>query len=325
MGALAHCLEQVTVHSCNSRRVDDHESRHAGDEPGHERTRNWMARAVHWFNAASSFLVAESLRDTQASGWRLLRACCAHPGERGPSCRAREKRAPPCASRSQDERKKDRTVTSSIFEEITMPRGEKSGNPRMKRHRARRIAERMRRQGVPRGDAYRTATAAMEREYDRVGPRDPEKMAVNEDAHDSLTGQRKTNLTTKRGPAVSGAGKPGVAQRSSSSKRSTKDMGGGGKASAGRKPRTSGDPATQPKARKSAAATRKPPPWRAAGYRPPRAGKKLRANESIATNRASSKRTPRSMGPGGAATARKPALAGRTSTAKKSSGVSRRT
>src|SRR4029434_8325234 len=133
---------------------------------------------------------------------------------------------------------------------ITMPRGEKSGNPRMKRHRATRIAEQMRRRGVPRGEAYRVATAMMEREYARVGPRDPRKMAVNEDVRDSRTGQRKTNLSTKQ-PAVSGARQPRVAQHGSSSKRSSKKTGGGGKASAARKPRTSSDPAMLPNAGKS--------------------------------------------------------------------------
>ena len=128
-----------------------------------------------------------------------------------------------------------------------MPRGEKSGNPRMKHHRAARIAEQIRRQGAPRGEAYRIATAAMAKEYDRVGPRDRKKMAVNEGAHDSRTGQRKTNLTTQH-PAVSGARKPSVAQHASSSRRTARRTGGGGKASAGRKPRTSSHPAMHPRA-----------------------------------------------------------------------------
>lgn len=46
-----------------------------------------------------------------------------------------------------------------------MPRGEKSGNPRMKRHRASRIAASMIKSGAPRTQANRIATAAMEREY----------------------------------------------------------------------------------------------------------------------------------------------------------------
>lgn len=203
-----------------------------------------------------------------------------------------------------------------------MPRGEKSGNPRMKHHRAARIAEQIRRQGAPRGEAYRIATAAMAKEYDRVGPRDRKKMAVNEGAHDSRTGQRKTNLTTQH-PAVSGARKPSVAQHASSSRRTARRTGGGGKASAGRKPRTSSHPAMHPRARKSAGATRKPPPWRAAGYRSPNAAKKSRAHQSKARKRVSSAQNPRSIGPGAAGTARKPAMAGRTSTAKKASGISR--
>jgi hypothetical protein len=203
-----------------------------------------------------------------------------------------------------------------------MPRGEKSGNPRMKRHRAAGIAERMRRQGAPRAESYRIANARMEREYARVGARDPEKMAVNEDTHDSRSGQRKTNLTTKR-PAISGARQPSIAQHPASSKRSAKETGGGGKASAGRKPRVSSDPATHASARKSATAIRKPPPWRAAGYRVPGTRRKSKAARSKMVKTVSSKRTPRSVGPGGVGTARKPPMVGRTSPAKKASGVSR--
>jgi hypothetical protein len=185
-----------------------------------------------------------------------------------------------------------------------MPRGEKSGNPRMKRHRATHIAEQMRRRGAPRGEAYRVATAMMERDYDRVGPYDPRKMAVNEDARDSRTGQRKTNLSTKQ-PAVSGARQPSVAQHDSSSKRSSKKTGGGGKASAARKPRTSSDPAMLPNTRKSAAGNRKPPPWKAAGYRSPGTGKQGRDRQSKTIKGESSKRALRSTGPASAGSARK--------------------
>jgi hypothetical protein len=73
-----------------------------------------------------------------------------------------------------------------------MPRGDKSGNPKMKRHRAARVADRLRQQGVPRAESNRMATAAMDREYERTGPRDAGKMAVNEDAHDSRSGHIPT-------------------------------------------------------------------------------------------------------------------------------------
>ena len=64
-----------------------------------------------------------------------------------------------------------------------MARGDKSGNPKMKRHRAARIAARMMARGAPRAEANRIATAAMEREYSGVG-RNPylNKVAVDEEA-----------------------------------------------------------------------------------------------------------------------------------------------
>ena len=68
---------------------------------------------------------------------------------------------------------------------------------------------RMMEQGAPRAEANRIATAAMDRGYAGVGRNsDSNKVAVDEDAHDSRSGQRKTNLTTPRslstGHATSG-------------------------------------------------------------------------------------------------------------------------
>ena len=57
------------------------------------------------------------------------------------------------------------------------------------------------------------------------------------DAHDSRSGQRKTNLTTKRGASVSGASKPAAAGRADDGKRSVRATGKSGRATAGRKPR----------------------------------------------------------------------------------------
>jgi hypothetical protein len=114
-----------------------------------------------------------------------------------------------------------------------MPRGEKSGNPKVKHHRATRIAEGMMRQGATRAEANRIATAAMDREYARDG------VARDSDAHDSRTGQRKTNLTTKKGAAVSGASKPSAAKKPSRTKRHTKETSRAGKATSARKPRAS--------------------------------------------------------------------------------------
>lgn len=117
-----------------------------------------------------------------------------------------------------------------------MPAGEKSGNPRVKRHRANRIAAAMRRQGATRKQANKIATAAMDREYASAkGKR--RAAAVDMDAHDSRSGQRKTNLTTKRGASVSGASKPSRAGRSDLGKRNVRATGTSGRAASGRKPR----------------------------------------------------------------------------------------
>ena len=204
-----------------------------------------------------------------------------------------------------------------------MPRGEKSGNPKMKRHRAARIAGHMRARGVPRAEANRIATAAMDREYAGVG-RGPEfrKSAVDEEARDSRSGQRKTNLTTKN-PSVSGVRDVASARRPGASKRMTGKTGQAGSAVGGRKPRVASTPGTRASSRKAAAATRQTIPRKAAGYRPPAAHKKEQTNRSTAVRQEPAKRTPRSRGPGSAGTARKPAMSGRQSTAKKSSGVSR--
>jgi hypothetical protein len=133
-----------------------------------------------------------------------------------------------------------------------MPPGEKSGNPRVKSHRAAGIARRMMREGVPRASANRIATGAMEREYARRASSRAERARTDENEHDSRSGERKTNLSVKH-PAVSGARKPGTAQRASTSKRRQKATGGGDKATAARKPRGRG-------ATKSASAVRPPIP-----------------------------------------------------------------
>ena len=105
-----------------------------------------------------------------------------------------------------------------------MPAGEKSGNPRTKHHRATRIAAAMRRRGATRAQANKMATAAMDREYaSSKGKR--RAAAVDMDAHDSRSGQRKTNLTTKRGAAVSGASKPSAARKATSGKRGVRATG----------------------------------------------------------------------------------------------------
>ena len=98
-----------------------------------------------------------------------------------------------------------------------MPPGEKSGHRKVKPHRAARIADSMRREGVPKGAANSSANAAMQREYDRTGKRNPRKTAVDQDEHDSRTGQRKTNLTTK-----DGANKPSSARRPGRAKQGVK-------------------------------------------------------------------------------------------------------
>ena len=101
-----------------------------------------------------------------------------------------------------------------------MPRGEKSTNTGNKRPRARKIAESMRRRGATRAAANQTANAMMDREYSpkRSGNARKAKHSFDVEAHDSRTGQRKTNLTTKD-PAASGARKPSSAARAGSGKR----------------------------------------------------------------------------------------------------------
>ena len=169
------------------------------------------------------------------------------------------------------------------------------------------------RQGAPRAEANRIATAAMDREYAR--PDSDTARKTDPDAHDSRTGQRKTNLTTKKGSAVSGANKPSAAKKASAAKRG---------AGSTHKPRASTTPAVaQPSTKKSAAATRLPPPAKAAGTTVQSTAKNPGASTSQASERENSKRTPRSMGTGGAGSARKPPLQGRASAGKKSSGVSR--
>jgi hypothetical protein len=133
-----------------------------------------------------------------------------------------------------------------------MPRGEKATNPAVKPHRARKIAESMRRRGATRAAANEIATAAMDREYSRkrTGNARKAKQSFDEEAHDSRSGQRKTNLTTKRGAAVSGASKPGIAKKPPSSKRDTKRTGRGGAAVSARKPRSSAAGKRPPRPRK---------------------------------------------------------------------------
>ena len=82
-------------------------------------------------------------------------------------------------------------------------------------------------------------------------------------ARDSKTGQRKTQLKTKRGAAVSGASKPGKARKAASKKRGGTTVGAGG---ASRKPRAAADPATQRAGAKQSAIGKRPPrPVSAAG------------------------------------------------------------
>ena len=123
-----------------------------------------------------------------------------------------------------------------------MPRGEKAGNTGVKPHRARKIAESLRRRGATRKAANEIATAAMNREYSpkRSGNPRKAKHSFDEEAHDSRTGQRKTNLTTKRA-AVSGARKPSRAANAAATKRNTKLS----DAAAGRRPRASAGPGTR--------------------------------------------------------------------------------
>lgn len=204
-----------------------------------------------------------------------------------------------------------------------MPRGDKSGNPKMKRHRAARIAARLREQGAPRAEANRIATGAMEREYAGVGRApDARKAAVDEAAHDSRTGQSKTHLTTKA-PAVSGARDVSAAGRLGTSKRTTGKTGQSGRPVGGRKPRATTRARTDAEGGGTAAASRQPVPRKSAGYRPPSAHKKSKPNRSTAVKRPSKKRTSRALGPGAAGSSRKSATTGRQSSAKKSSGISR--
>jgi hypothetical protein len=107
----------------------------------------------------------------------------------------------------------------------------------------------------------------MDREYapKRAGNARKAKPAFDEEAHDSRSGQRKTNLTTKN-PAVSGARKPSSANKPGSTKRGVKATGRPGGAGAGRKPRAAADPATRrARSTQSTAGTRPPRPRKAAG------------------------------------------------------------
>jgi len=150
-----------------------------------------------------------------------------------------------------------------------MPRGEKAGNPSIKRHRARKIAPGMRKQGATRAAANLAAVAAMDREYAprSSGNARKAKHAVDEEARDSRTGQRKTNLTTKD-RLRSGARKVSVANRGAAAGRSVKATGRTGAAATGRRARASGDAATRgASARQSTTGRRPPRPRKAAGAR----------------------------------------------------------
>ena len=144
-----------------------------------------------------------------------------------------------------------------------------SGKPEVKPHRARRIAEGMRRRGATRAAANLTAVAAMDREYSpkRSGNARKAKHSFDEEAHDSRSGQRKTNLTTKE-PRRAGARKVSVATKGEASKRSVKATGRTGAASTGRRARAAGDPSTRgASARQSTIGRRPPRPRKAAGAR----------------------------------------------------------
>jgi hypothetical protein len=147
-----------------------------------------------------------------------------------------------------------------------MPRGEKATNTGVKRHRARKLAEGMMRQGAPRAAANEVAAAAMDREYSskRSGNARKAKQSFDEEAHDSRSGQLKTKLTTKN-PAVSGASKPSVAANADPGKRSVRRTGRAGAAASGRRPRAASDPATRPSAKQSTLGRRPPRPRKAAG------------------------------------------------------------
>lgn len=152
-----------------------------------------------------------------------------------------------------------------------MPRGEKAGNADVKPHRARRIAEGMMRRGATRAVGNRMANAAMDREYASKQSGNPRraKSSFDEEAHDSRTGQSKTNLTTKRGIAES-AGKPSTARHPGPRKRDVKATGREGKAATQRRPRAGSSPATHGAGARQSATGRRPP-------RPRKAGVKQRA------------------------------------------------
>jgi hypothetical protein len=155
-----------------------------------------------------------------------------------------------------------RDVHHLHVEEKPMPRGDKSGNRKVKPHRARKIAESLRRAGATRAAANVIATGAMDREYSlkKTGNPRKAKKSYDEEAHDSRSGQRKTNLTTKRGPAVSGASKPSTARKPANAKRTT------GAAASARKPRASADPGTLKAGAKQSTIGKRPPrPVSAAG------------------------------------------------------------
>jgi hypothetical protein len=146
-----------------------------------------------------------------------------------------------------------------------MPRGEKATNAGVKPHRARKIAQNMMRQGATRAAANKIAVAAMDREYSskRSGNPRKAKQSFDEEAHDSRSGQRKTNLTTKN-PSVSGARKPGAARKPDSNKRDTKATGFGGKAATGRRPRAAGSASTRHASSRQSTTGKRPPKPRAA-------------------------------------------------------------
>ena len=89
------------------------------------------------------------------------------------------------------------------------------------------------------------------------------KKPAKQEAHDSRSGQKKTNLTTKE-PAVSGARKPSSAREPASTKRKVRRTGRVGAASAGRKPRAAADAATRRTSSKQSTVGRRPPRPRAA-------------------------------------------------------------
>ena len=89
------------------------------------------------------------------------------------------------------------------------------------------------------------------------------KRARKQKAHDSRTGLKKTNLTTKRGAAVSGASKPGTARKAQSTKRGGTTTGASTKS---RKPRASAAATASKAGAKQSTIGRRPPrPVSAAG------------------------------------------------------------